>query len=95
MVVSQRIATAVNVLDTWRAKLADYLDRYRLVLYPALGAVVAFSIAYNWHWLTTAELVRLVAAPPCMLMMFKCLRCGLGDSDRNSGTEEALTRSRD
>jgi hypothetical protein len=89
MVVSQHFATAKDFLDTRRDRLADYLDRYRLVLYPALGAVVAFGIAYNWHWLTTAELVRIVTALPCMLMMYKCLRCGLGPSDRRGKAPDA------
>ncbi|OKO91239.1 hypothetical protein AC629_03265 [Bradyrhizobium sp. NAS80.1] len=64
LVISQHIATATNLLDTLRGRLGDYLDRYRLVLYPTLGTVVAFSVALNWHWLTTAEVVRVVTALP-------------------------------
>lgn len=84
MVVSH--ATATNLLDALRGRLADYLDRYRLALYPLLGAVVAFGIAFNWHWLTTAELVRILTALPCMLMMYNCLRCGISSQ---SGREAA------
>lgn len=90
MVISQHITTATNLLDTLRARLGDYLDRYRLALYPTLGAVVAFSVAFNWHWLTTAWLVRVVTALPCLLMMYKCLRCGIGGSDRESDSEGRL-----
>ena len=82
MIVSQHFATARNGLDAARNRLGDYLDRYRLVLYPTLGAIVASGIAYNWHWLTTAELVRVVTALPCLLMMYKCLRCGTNQGDR-------------
>jgi hypothetical protein len=78
-------ATATNLPDALRGRLADYLDRYRLAPYPLLGAVVAFGIAFNWHWLTTAELVRILTALPCMLMMYKCLRCGISSqSDREA-----------
>ncbi|OAE97370.1 hypothetical protein AYJ54_35310 [Bradyrhizobium centrolobii] len=88
MVLSERITTATNLLDTLRGRLSDYLDQYRLALYPTLGAVVAFSIAFNWHWLTTAELVRILTALPCMLMMYKCLRCGIGQPDRKIPTSQ-------
>ena len=91
MVVSQNFTTAKNFFDSGRNRLGDYLDRYRLVLYPALGAVVASGIAYNWHWLTTAELVRLVTALPCLLMMYKCLRCGTSQGNRSAAEQSGQT----
>jgi len=96
MVISQQnFTTAKNFFDAGRNKLGDYLDRYRLVLYPTLGAVVASGIAYNWHWLTTAELVRLVTALPCLLMMYKCLTCGTSQGDRRVDQSRRATEPAD
>jgi hypothetical protein len=74
------IMRAENALTTLRDTLSDYLARYRLLLYFSLTGVVAGGIAFNWHWLTVSEVVRLLTALPCMLMMFKCLNCGTGRS---------------
>jgi hypothetical protein len=48
------------------------------------------GIAFNWNWLTVSELVRLLTALPCMLMMFKCLNCR---TSRSGGNKEVVDRS--
>jgi hypothetical protein len=74
------VMRAGNALNTVRDTVSDYLARYHLLLYVSLAGVVAGGIAFNWHWLTVSEIVRLLTALPCMLMMFKCLNCGTGRS---------------
>src|SRR5437764_532891 len=49
MVVSERVATATNLLDGLRSRVSDYL--------------------------------------PCVLMMYKCLKCGISPSDRKNEVE--------
>ncbi|MGT2504708.1 hypothetical protein ACVOMS_35515 (plasmid) [Bradyrhizobium guangxiense] len=73
--MSERVATATNLLDSLRSRVSDYLDRYHAALYATLGTVVAIGIAYNWHWLTTAEFVRVLT---------KCMKCGISPSDRKN-----------
>jgi len=48
---------------------------------------VALGIAYDEHSLTTAEIVRVLTALPCMLMMYKCLKYGTSPSDRKNAVE--------
>ena len=76
MMLSLPIARAENALNTLRETLTNYLAWYRALLYLSLAGVVAAGIALNWHWLTVSEIIRLLTALPCMLMMFKCLNCG-------------------
>ena len=85
MILSDHIARAENGLDSVRDMLSEYLARYRLVLYLSLAGVVAAGIAFNWHWLTVSEIVRVLTALPCLLMMFKCLNCGTGRSGDRTG----------
>jgi len=85
------VTRAENALNTLRDTLSDYLARYRLLLYLALAGVVAGGIAFNWHWLTVSEIVRLLTALPCMLMMFKCVNCGTGRSAANSPSADSDT----
>ena len=85
------VTRAENALNTLRDTLSDYLARYRLVLYLSLAGVVAGGIAFNWHWLTVSEIVRLLTALPCMLMMFKCLNCGTGRSTAKPPSAESGT----
>jgi hypothetical protein len=87
MVVSEHVATATNFLDSLRGRVSDYLDRYRAAMFATLGTVVALGIAYNWHWLTTTEIVRVLTALPCLLMMYKCLKCGTSPSDHKNEVE--------
>jgi hypothetical protein len=90
MILSHQIATAENHLDSLRDMLSDYLGRYRVFLYLSLAAVFAGGIAFNWNWLTVSEMVRVLTALPCMLMMFKCLNCG---TSRSGDNREAADRS--
>lgn len=79
---------AEDGLNSARDVLSGYLARYHLALYLSLAAIVAAGVAFNWHWLTTAELIRLITALPCMLMMFKCLNCATSRSiDRTASTD--------
>ena len=91
MVLRHQIARAENGLDSSRDLLSEYLARYRLLLYLSLAGVVAAGIAFNWHWLTVSEIVRLLTALPCMLMMFKCVNCGTGRSAANSPSADSDT----
>jgi hypothetical protein len=84
MILSQQIATAENRLDSLRDMLSEYLSRYRVFLYLSLAAVFAGGIAFSWNWLTVSEMVRVLTALPCMLMMFKCLSCGTSRSGANN-----------
>jgi hypothetical protein len=90
MTLSHHIATTENRLDSLREMLSEYLGRYRGFLYLSLAAVFAGGIAFNWNWLTVSELVRLLTALPCMLMMFKCLNCR---TSRSGGNKEVVDRS--
>lgn len=85
------IIRAENALNTLRDTLSDYLARYRLILYLSLAGVVVGGIAFNWHWLTVSEIVRLLTALPCMLMMFKCLNCGTRRSTDKAVSVESRT----
>ncbi|WGD50568.1 hypothetical protein QA641_34010 [Bradyrhizobium sp. CB1650] len=89
------MATAIlsveNALNTLRDTLSDYLARHRLLLYLSLAGVVAGGIVFNWHWLTVSEIVRLLTALPCMLMMFKCLNCGTRRSTERAVSAESRT----
>jgi hypothetical protein len=68
--------------------LSEYLSRYRVFLHLSLAAVFAGGIAFNWNWLTVSEMVRVLTALPCMLMMFKCLNCGTSRSGGNKGAAD-------
>src|SRR5260370_41071491 len=41
----------------------------------------SLRVAWNWYWMTGAEVFRLMAAPPCSFMMMMCMMgyyvCGL------------------
>jgi hypothetical protein len=32
------------------------------------------SVAWNWNWLTGAEVFRIVASLPCTFMMLMCMK---------------------
>ncbi|WP_061026838.1 MULTISPECIES: hypothetical protein [unclassified Bradyrhizobium] len=85
------IMRAGNALNTLRDALSDYLARHRLILYHSLAGVVAGGIAFNWHWLTVSETIRLLTALPCMLMMFKCFNCGTHRSTDEAVSAESRT----
>ena len=70
--IQHAISVVRSLLDTLRA----YLVRYRLALYLVSGAAVVLEVVLNWNWLAAAGLVRIVAALPCALMMFRCVRQG-------------------
>ena len=54
--------------------LANYVSRYRMVLYLVLAAATSLSVVWNWNWLTGAEVFRILAALPCTFMMLMCMR---------------------
>ncbi|MCK1639249.1 hypothetical protein IVA95_16960 [Bradyrhizobium sp. 157] len=54
--------------------LGDYFARYRMVLYLVFAAVVSLSVAWNWSWLTGAEIFRIMASLPCAFMMLMCMK---------------------
>jgi cation transport ATPase len=65
-----------DTLNSLSHTLSGYFVRYRLALYLLSAAAVALGFALGWNWLTAAALFRIVAALPCALMMFRCLRHG-------------------
>ena len=65
-----------GTLNSLSHTLSGYFVRYRLALYLLSAAAVALGFALGWNWLTAAALFRIVAALPCALMMFRCLRHG-------------------
>jgi DNA-binding XRE family transcriptional regulator len=65
-----------GTLKSLGEKLSGYFVRYRLALYLLSVAAVALGVAVSWNWLTAAALFRVVAALPCALMMFRCVRHG-------------------
>ena len=95
MILSNHIARGENRLDSVRDMLSEYLARYRLVLYLSLAGVVAAGIAFNWYWLTVSEIVRVLTALPCLLMMFKCLNCGTGRSADRTGVGASIRTMQD
>jgi hypothetical protein len=90
MILSHHVATAAHLVTSLQHTLSGYLTQYRLALYLSLGAVVTSSIFFNWHWLTTTELLRLLTALPCMLMMFKCLNCATSRADSKDKSHEGM-----
>jgi hypothetical protein len=74
--------------------LRSYLVRYRFVLYVLPIAVVAAGIALPWQWLTAFTLLRLLAALPCMAMMFRCMsRVTRGSIESAAPAEKILPSS--
>ena len=68
--------------------LRSYLVRYRFALYLLPMVVVTAGISLQWHWLTASTLLRLVAALPCMLMMFRCMSCVTRGSTEGAATAD-------
>jgi hypothetical protein len=87
--IQHAISVVKSRLDTLRA----YLVRYRLALYLVSGAVVVLEVILNWTWLAAAGLVRIVAALPCALMMFSCIRHGTGRLDEEAVLQHETVQS--
>jgi hypothetical protein len=81
MTLSQHMVPINTGIDSLRRIAISGLARYRFVLYLALAAVIVAGIALDLHWMTVATLTRGLVALPCMLMMFRCVRCGFGSLD--------------
>jgi hypothetical protein len=58
------------------ATLRSYIVRYQMPLYILFAAVTSLSVAWNWNWLTGAEVFRIMAALPCTFMMLMCMKRG-------------------
>ncbi len=73
MIFTQRnnTSTAGNSLS---ATLHSYFVRYQMVLYLLFAAATSLSVAWNWNWLTGAEVFRIMAALPCTFMMLMCMK---------------------
>jgi len=69
------------------------LVRYRFALYLLPIAVATAGISLQWHWLTASTLLRLAAALPCMLMMFRCVSCVTRGSTEGAATADKTPRS--
>lgn len=65
---------ALPNLNSLSATLGSYFVRYRMVLYVVFAAATSLSVVWNWNWLTSAELFRLLAALPCTFMILMCLK---------------------
>jgi hypothetical protein len=72
--------------------LRSYLVRYRFALYLLPIAVATAGISLQWHWLTASTLLRLAAALPCMLMMFRCMSCVTRGSTEGAATADKSKR---
>jgi hypothetical protein len=74
--------------NTLVSNLRSYFVRYRMPLYILLAAITSVSVAWNWNWLTGAEVFRILASLPCTLMMLMCIRhaaCGIDRRPRDAG----------
>ncbi len=58
------------------ATLRSYFARLQMPLYLLFAAATSLSVAWNWNWLTGAEIFRLMAALPCTFMMLMCMKRG-------------------
>ena len=70
------------------ATLRSYFARYKMLLYILFAAATSLSVAWNWNWLTGAEVFRILASLPCTLMMLMCIRhaaCGIDRRPRDAG----------
>lgn len=56
------------------AALSGYFVRYRMPLYILFAAATSLSVAWNWNWLTGAEVFRIMASLPCTFMMLMCMK---------------------
>ena len=71
------------------ATLRSYFARYQMPLYILFAAATSLSVAWNWNWLTGAEVFRIMAALPCTFMMLMCMKHAACGVDRRSrGVEE-------
>jgi len=82
-----------NTLKSLGEALGGYFIRYRMALYLLSVAAVVLGVAVSWNWLTAAALFRVVAALPCALMMFSCVRHGARGSSEEAGLIPKPTRS--
>lgn len=58
------------------ATLRSNIARFQMPLYILFATVTSLSVAWNWNWLTGAEVFRIMAALPCTFMMLMCMRRG-------------------
>jgi hypothetical protein len=58
--------------------LRSYVARYQMPLYILFAAATSLSVAWNWNWLTGAEVFRIMAALPCTFIMLMCMKRGCG-----------------
>lgn len=56
------------------ATVSGHFDRHRMVLYVLFAAATSLSVAWNWNWVTGAEVFRIMAALPCTFMMLMCMK---------------------
>lgn len=59
-----------SLITTW----GSYLARYRMALYLVFTTAVSLSVAWNWNWLTGAEIFRIMASLPCTFLMLMCMK---------------------
>ena len=70
------------------ATLNSYFARYRMALYIVFAAATSLSVAWNWNWLTGAEVFRIMAALPCTFMMLMCMKGHSGCDLRRAGGDQ-------
>jgi hypothetical protein len=54
--------------------LRGHFVRYQMLLYVLFAAATSLSVAWNWNWLTGAEVFRILASLPCTFMMLMCMK---------------------
>ena len=67
----------LSTIEDWNsvvATLKSYVARYQMPLYILFAAATSLSVAWNWNWLTGAEVFRILAALPCTFMMLMCMK---------------------
>ena len=67
-----------------------WLGEHRGLGVAAIVAAAGTALALNQHWLAAADLVPLLFALPCAVMMFMCMKGGHG---QQTDTPPASTQS--
>jgi hypothetical protein len=60
--------------NSFVATLRSYSARYKMLLYILFAAATSLSVAWDWNWLTGAEVFRIMASLPCTFMMLMCMK---------------------
>ncbi|EIG62823.1 hypothetical protein Bra1253DRAFT_07763 [Bradyrhizobium sp. WSM1253] len=78
-----------------RSAAISLLVRYRAFVFLLAGAIVVAGLALQWHWTTSLGLLRILAFLPCILMMFRCMNCGMRwNENRNASSSDSASGPR-